>query len=136
MLSNIGELSDVETYRGGSVTLGKVDLSQATLKDGQYQLFFASHSTSEDTPEEGWMPMLGGDGMVSNYILTIKNGKYTLQEGNDDFSLPTGINKVTTTATNAYKDSRVYSIDGQVMGNDINAMGKGLYIVNGKKVMK
>ena len=80
--------------------------------------------------------MLGGDGMVSNYILTIKNGKYTLQEGNDDFSLPTGINKVTTTATNAYKDSHVYSIDGQVMGNDINAMGKGLYIVNGKKVMK
>lgn len=136
LLSNIGELSDVETYRGGSVSLGKVDLSQTTLKDGQYQLFFASHSTSDDTPEQGWMPMLGGDGIVSNYILTIKNGKYTLQEGNDDFSLPTGINKVTTTATNAYKDSRVYSIDGQVMGNDINAMGKGLYIVNGKKVMK
>ena len=28
------------------------------------------------------------------------------------------------------------TIEGQVMGNDINAMGKGLYIVNGKKVMK
>lgn len=33
-------------------------------------------------------------------------------------------------------DNRVYSIDGRYLGNDINALGKGLYIVGGKKELK
>ena len=31
--------------------------------------------------------------------------------------------------------SRVYSVSGQYMGNSVEAMPKGLYIVNGKKVV-
>jgi len=30
----------------------------------------------------------------------------------------------------------VYSIDGRYLGNDISKLGKGLYIVNGKKIVK
>lgn len=33
-------------------------------------------------------------------------------------------------------DNRVYSIDGRYLGNDINKLGKGLYITGGKKVVK
>ena len=33
-------------------------------------------------------------------------------------------------------DNRVYSIDGRYLGDDINALGKGLYIVGGKKEFK
>ena len=33
-------------------------------------------------------------------------------------------------------DNRVYSIDGRYLGDDINALGKGLYIVSGKKELK
>lgn len=33
-------------------------------------------------------------------------------------------------------DGRIYSIDGRYVGTDINALGKGLYIVNGKKIIK
>ena len=33
-------------------------------------------------------------------------------------------------------DNRVYSIDGRYLGDDINALGKGLYIVGGKKELK
>lgn len=33
-------------------------------------------------------------------------------------------------------DSRVYSIDGRSLGNDVNALGKGLYVVGGKKLLK
>ena len=33
-------------------------------------------------------------------------------------------------------DKRVYSIDGRYLGDDINALGKGLYIVGGKKELK
>ena len=46
----------------------------------------------------------------------------------------TGINII-----NPMKDGksiRVYSIDGRYLGNDINALGRGLYIVGGKKIVK
>ena len=33
-------------------------------------------------------------------------------------------------------DNRVYSIDGRYLGDDINALGKGLYIVGSKKELK
>ena len=32
--------------------------------------------------------------------------------------------------------NRVYSIDGRYLGNDINSLGHGIYIVNGKKYVK
>ena len=133
LLTNIEEVSSMPLLNGGSIALGDMDLKG--LEDGVYQIFFGSHSTSDDAPEDGWMPMYGGDGIVSNYILTVKNGEFSLKKGNDDFSVSTGINKLTTSSATA-KKMRVYSIDGRVMGNDVNAMGKGLYIVDGKKVMK
>lgn len=43
-----------------------------------------------------------------------------------------GINEVTVNKTT---DSRVYSISGTYMGNDINSLQKGIYIRNGKKVI-
>ena len=43
-----------------------------------------------------------------------------------------GINEVTVNKTT---DSRVYSISGTYMGNDINSLAKGIYIRNGKKVI-
>ena len=43
-----------------------------------------------------------------------------------------GINEVTINKTT---DSRVYSISGTYMGNDINSLPKGIYIRNGKKVI-
>ena len=43
-----------------------------------------------------------------------------------------GINEVTVNKTT---DSRVYSISGTYMGNDINSLPKGIYILNGKKVI-
>lgn len=48
-----------------------------------------------------------------------------------------GISGVTTDnagVQNAAK--RIYSLDGRYMGNDLNKLGKGLYIVNGKKIVK
>ena len=41
-----------------------------------------------------------------------------------------------TVGNNPAGDNRVYGIDGRNLGTDINALGKGLYIVGGKKVVK
>ena len=46
----------------------------------------------------------------------------------------TGIENVKTVAVK--NDNRIYTLDGRFVGNDFNALGRGLYIVNGKKVVK
>ena len=52
-----------------------------------------------------------------------------------DNSTATGIATLKTTDSKV-ADRRVYSIDGRLLGTDINAMPKGLYIVGGRKVVK
>ena len=46
----------------------------------------------------------------------------------------TGIENIVT--PNAISNQKVYNLNGQYVGNDLKAMPKGIYIVNGKKVIK
>ncbi|MBR1527406.1 MAG: peptidase, partial [Prevotella sp.] len=43
---------------------------------------------------------------------------------------------VLNTVTNKPADNRIYSIDGRYVGNNFNLLGKGIYIINGKKIVK
>lgn len=45
-----------------------------------------------------------------------------------------GINGVTV--VNKTVDNRIYSIDGRYLGTDASALGKGIYVVGGKKIVK
>lgn len=45
-----------------------------------------------------------------------------------------GINGVTVVKKTV--DNRIYSIDGRYLGTDTSALGKGIYVVGGKKVVK
>jgi len=45
----------------------------------------------------------------------------------------TGINNIL--ATEKIQDGKVYSISGQYVGNTTNGLQKGIYIVNGKKIV-
>lgn len=45
-----------------------------------------------------------------------------------------GINGVTV--ANKTADNRIYSIDGRYLGTDASALGKGIYVVGGKKIVK
>lgn len=49
----------------------------------------------------------------------------------------TGIEEVKTETKTipAINDNKVYTIDGRYVGNSIEGLGKGLYILNGKKVV-
>lgn len=47
----------------------------------------------------------------------------------------TGIDNITSDS-NKINDGRIYSIDGRYVGNDMKLLKKGIYIVNGKKVLK
>lgn len=45
-----------------------------------------------------------------------------------------GINGITV--ADKTRDNRIYSIDGRYLGTDASALGKGIYVVGGKKVVK
>lgn len=47
----------------------------------------------------------------------------------------TGIEGVTVN-DNVKADGRIFSIDGRYMGTDFGRLGKGIYIMNGKKIIK
>lgn len=47
----------------------------------------------------------------------------------------TGIEGVTVN-DNVKADGRIFSIDGRYMGTDFSRLGKGIYIMNGKKIIK
>lgn len=49
-------------------------------------------------------------------------------------SSTSGINSTVT--DNEVKDNRIYSIDGRYVGKDFNSLKKGIYIINGKKIIK
>ena len=40
------------------------------------------------------------------------------------------------TVANKTADNRVYSIDGRYLGTDASKLGKGIYVVGGKKIVK
>ena len=46
----------------------------------------------------------------------------------------TGIENVKVAAVN--NDNRIYTLDGRYVGNDYSTLSRGLYIINGKKVVK
>lgn len=52
-----------------------------------------------------------------------------------DYCSTTGIGGINTEPTNSV-ETRIYNMGGQCLGKDLNALPKGLYIVNGKKVIK
>ena len=43
---------------------------------------------------------------------------------------------IQTIDNDAVKSSRIYTLDGRYVGSDLNALSRGIYILNGKKVMK
>ncbi len=70
-----------------------------------------------------WVTSTGGGVFI--YDITIKD-----KEGN---VIPTAINN---TQTQAAQDNKVYDLNGHYMGNNINALQHGMYILNGKKIIK
>ena len=71
---------------------------------------------------------------MSKPITNIKQNN----DGSVDFDFMGGGETAIAGVVNDNKnvDNRVFSIDGVYLGNDINAVGNGVFIVNGKKVVK
>jgi hypothetical protein len=83
---------------------------------------------------------LNGDGSISGSVTRdMVNRNRNLQScvgaveftGND---LPEGVEDVQMDSSVC--NGAVYSVTGQYMGTDINALPQGIYIINGKKILR
>jgi hypothetical protein len=64
------------------------------------------------------------------------NVKYSFTfEDEDGFDEAVSIDKIDGKIVNGMEDGQVYSVTGQYVGKNINGLSKGLYIINGKKVV-
>jgi len=70
-------------------------------------------------------------------------GKFKFESAKRQFLDEVMLKKPTTSGIEADfatetsgKHNRIYSVDGRYMGTDLNALGRGIYIINGKKVVK
>ena len=65
------------------------------------------------------------------YFIINSSSPAKINFGDDE---TTGIENIVTPT--AISNQKVYNLNGQYVGNDLKAMPKGMYIVNGKKVIK
>ena len=56
--------------------------------------------------------------------------------GDPNNVIVSGINGVTIDSAAKLSDNRVFSLDGRYLGDDINAVGKGIFVQGGRKVVK
>ena len=70
-------------------------------------------------------------GLRAYFIINGNGGQAKINFGDDE---TTGIENIVTPT--AISNQKVYNLNGQYVGNDLKAMPKGIYIVNGKKVIK
>ena len=70
-------------------------------------------------------------GLRAYFIINSNGNGAKINFGDDE---TTGIENIVTPT--AISNQKVYNLNGQYVGNDLKAMPKGIYIVNGKKVIK
>ena len=70
-------------------------------------------------------------GLRAYFIINSNGNEAKINFGDDE---TTGIENIVTST--AISNQKVYNLNGQYVGNDLKAMPKGIYIVNGKKVIK
>ena len=104
------------------------------IADGEYRLFIGS----KDDRDTDWCLVRRSNNVVNNYKVTVADCKLAGLVADTDDTWPREMATAIQTVTlNKDMDhTKVYNLRGQFVGNDINALPSGVYIVGGKKVVK
>lgn len=99
-----------------SVEGGSIDKSSVTLTKGAFNDYTAT---------------VIGNGTVKITFATAK-GRFFL----DEVLLKSNTTGIQTVTSTAVQKAGIYTLDGRFLGNDYTVLPRGLYIINGKKVVK
>lgn len=161
----VGWDAGLSVYGNGLLIL-HVDYDESTWTSNRVNSYSTQHCTifhADDTDGSDYIYDVAGDPYPygdNNSLTTTSTPQGTLYNENTDGSLlmnkdiyditqnddgtisfafrnnfTTGITTVSTT-TDASSDSRIYSVDGRYVGIDGSSLGKGVYVIGGKKIIK
>ena len=104
-------------------------INNKQIPAGNYKVFLGS----KDIKENAYRPFRCGGGVGAIYFNVTKNpdGTFTL-DGTRRQYITTGIVNTTTTRQ---PDGRIYDLNGRFVGWNKNSLPKGIYIINGEKVV-
>lgn len=126
------------TYREGYGRQGYLYYALGKPKSGRdagrvalYQIAPSSTAKDENDKSIYVVPKNKAVFLLSATSPAAKSNKLVLDFEN---SSATGINGVK--ASDAQNETKIYTIGGQYLGEDLNSLSNGIYIVNGKKVLK
>ena len=115
-----------------SVSLTSINLSN--IPDGKFHLYVGSMAADDYK----WQLVRPYEGSVYSYIIEKNGDDITWTEDYSDMwaisSTTTGISPVRMNSGNSAK--QIYDLQGRSHGTDPSALPKGIYIINGKKVVK
>ena len=128
---------------GGTLSNGRY-LPQVN-DDGSYSVYqktlasynFACLPANQRLCESAFTYDLNGDGSISGYVNRDQlNTQRAIQSciGAVEYDDSQDIDN--HTVHDIPSDGHIYSITGQYMGTDINALPQGIYIINGKKILR
>ena len=126
--NTLSSLTPSDAVLGGMLKL------PTDIADGEYRLFIGSM----DERDTDWRLVRRRNNVVNNYKVTVADGKLAGLVADTDDTWPREMATAIQTVT-LNKDldhTKVYNLRGQFVGNDINALPSGVYIVGGKKVVK
>ncbi len=129
-------VSNIAQYYTPGALSGMIKLQTSSMADGTYRVFVASKSENE----QSWQLVRRAEGVANSYLLVVDNGDYSVIASTTD-SWATGISRAEVSADKTANASAraargVYTLDGRYVGTSTANLGKGMYIVNGKKVVK
>ena len=123
------DLNNIPTFRGTDNINSSVFMTK--VKPGKYKVYLASWAINE----EKCQPIRCQGGAPYYEVTITSDGETSISEQKwfDDYNSETGIisAKADNKTTNA-----IYDLQGRPRGTDPSALPKGIYIINGKKVVK
>lgn len=155
--SESGHGADRCAMFGSSIVAGQVVTPEISISGESHLLFKAAPYTGDGTAL--MLSVAEGDAVLSDTELVMKEGSWSVYDvtikGSGAVKLEikaekrffldkvcvtvspsSGIGIMSSDGKGKTRDGRIYSVDGRYVGKDMNALKKGIYIVNGKKVIK
>lgn len=130
---------DNMTWANETGIITPVEISK--LVDGKFP-YTVSEAEDLKTPAQWKLrdPSKNTNVLIDDSYVAIETGAKLSATFTTEFNAPdvigqeaTGINQVDTDNQQQNAAVKVYTVDGQMMGNSLDGLPKGLYIVNGKK---